>query len=146
VGVSVSSCLTLKGIQMDTQRPLFDTIWERFDDFEFSEETVRLCRFAQAFSDWASLVLDLGPNPNIVAVNQAKVLLVDKYFEYFSIMPKRHRYHFSPRGHVCVFQVFLQSYQHLKAIELSLTPPMLFLPPPPPPPPQIAGIFIGEEE
>ena len=112
---------------------------------EFPDEP-EVCRYAQAFSGWAAQALDLGEEPNVVAVNQAKVLLVDKYFDYFSVVPKRHRYHSSPRGHICIFQVFLQYYQQLRALELSLTPPMLFLPPPPPPPPQIAGIFIGEEE
>ena len=133
---------------MNVQQPLFDTIWNRFDDLEFSREPARLCRYAEAFSDWVVQALDVSQNPNIVAVNQAKVLLVDKYFEFFSVAPKQHRYHFSPSGHVCIFQVFIEFYQRLKTIELSLTPPMLFLPappPPPPPPPQIAGIFIGEE-
>jgi len=133
---------------MDTQRPHFDIIWEQFDDFEFSEQPARLCRYAQAFSDWTAQTLDICQDSTIVEVNQAKVLLIDKYFEYFSIVPKRHRYHLSPRGHICIFHVFVQFYQELKALELSLTPPMLFVPPPPPPPPpppQIAGVFIGEE-
>ena len=130
---------------MDTKENLFDDSWRRFDDFEF-QEPVDVCSYAQAFSDWAARTLDISQNPSVVLVNQAKVLLVDKYYEWYSIVPKRHRYHLSPRGHTCIFQVFLQFYQQLKALELSLTPPLLFLPPPPPPPPQIAGIFIGEEE
>jgi len=129
---------------MDTQN--FNTLWDRNNDFEL-QEPVNLCRHARAFSDWAdwaTQVLGLNNNPNIVAVNQAKVLLVDKYFEWYSVVPKRHRHRLGNRGHTCIFQVFLQVYQQLKALELSLTPPMLFLPSPPPPPPQIAGIFIGE--
>lgn len=131
---------------MNTERPLFGSIWRRFDDFEFFDEPEEVCRYAQAFADWASQVLDLGHEANLVLVNQGKVLLVDKYFEYFSIVPKRHRYHFSPRGHVCIFQVFIEFYQRLKERELALSPPLLFLPKPSSPPPQIAGIFIGEEE
>lgn len=131
---------------MDTNRPLFEEIWSRFDDFEFAEESVKYCRFAQAFSDWVDRALDIDGNLDIVAVNQAKVLLVDKYFEFFNVVGKGHRYHFSPRGHFCIFHVFLKTYQELKALELSLTPPLLFLPRRPPPPPQIAGIFIGDEE
>jgi hypothetical protein len=130
---------------MDTPKPRFDTIWDRFEDFEFFEEPVQLCRYAQAFSDWVAQALDVSQDPNVIVVNQAKLLLVDKYFEFYSVVPKRHRKHLGDRGHTCIFQVFLHVYQQLKALELSLTPPMLFLPPPPPPPPQIAGIFIGEE-
>jgi hypothetical protein len=130
---------------MSTHTPLFDVIWSRFDDFEFSEEPVERCPYAQAFFSWAVQVVDVSES-SVVFLNQAKVLLVDKYFEFFSIVPKQHRYHFSPQGHVCIFQVFLEFYQRIKARELMLTPPMLFLPTPPSPPPQIAGIFIGEEE
>lgn len=131
---------------MDDNRPLFDAIWSRFDDFDLSEDSVSYCRYARAFSDWVSQTLDIGGGLDIVAVNQAKVLLVDKYFEYFNVVGKQHRYHLSPKGHFCIFHVFLKSYQQLKALELSLTPPLLFLPRRPPPPAQIAGIFIGDEE
>jgi hypothetical protein len=131
---------------MKTERPLFNMIWSRFDDFEFSEAPVERCPYAQSFFNWAIRMLDLSQDVSLVGLNQAKVLLVDKYFEHFSIAPKGHRYHFSPRGHVCIFQVFLEIYQRLKARELALSPPMLFLPRRASPPPQIAGIFIGEEE
>lgn len=133
---------------MKESQPLFDNIWRRFDDFEFSDAPVQRCAYAESFFNWAIRMLDLTEDAGVVGLNQAKVLLVDKYFEHFSIAPKRHRYHFSPRGHVCIFQVFLEIYQQIKARELALSPPMLFLPrrTPPSPPPQIAGIFIGEEE
>jgi hypothetical protein len=42
----------------------------------------------------------------------------------------------------------MEAYRRLVEIELSITPPMLFVPPPPPPlppPPQLQGIWIGEE-
>ena len=132
---------------MDTRQALFETIGRRFDDLEMQvSEPDRRCQYAQPFYDWAVRTLHFGQEPSIVSVNQAKVLLIDKYFDGFSIAPRQHRYHLSPNGHTCIFHVFVQLYQQLRAIELSLTPPMLFIPPPPPPPPQIAGIFVGEKE
>lgn len=131
---------------MSVHRPLFDTIWTRFDDFELPEIPANLCSYALAFSNWAVQALDVSQDPTIYAVTKAKLLLVDRYFEWYSIAPSRHRYHFSPNGHTCIFQVFIQCYQRLKALELSLTPLLLIEPPPPPPPPQIAGIFLGDLE
>ena len=125
---------------------LFRALWSRFDSFEFAEEQTQYCKYAQSLLDWANRELDLSEAVGIVGLNQAKVILVDKYFEYFCIVPKRHRYHLSPSGHTCIFQVYLELYQRLKASELALSPPKLFLPSPPRPMPQIAGIFLGEEE
>lgn len=131
--------------------PQFVVIWRRFEEFEFEEVTAHFCRYAEAFQNWASTTLEIN-SADLVTLNQAKVLLVDKYFEFFSIVPKNHRYYFHPKGHICIYQVFLDTYRRIKARELSLTPPMLFIPPPPkptpppPPAPQIAGIFFGEEE
>ena len=134
---------------MDTHRPSLDAIWRRYDDFELPEIPADLCPYARAFSDWAAQVLDIGQDPTIYAVTKAKLLLLDKYFEWWVYAPRQHRYHLSPQGHTCIFQVFIQSYRQMKALELSLTPLLLIEPVPPPPPPRIAGIpfaeILGEE-
>ncbi|MCL5960830.1 MAG: hypothetical protein M1358_16275 [Chloroflexi bacterium] len=128
----------------------FEALWRRFQDFELPDEEPRRCVFAQEFFRWTSqLCLGVAQDPSIVCVNQAKILLLDRYFEWRSFAPKSHRNRLGTNGHNCIFQVFSETYERLKVVELSLTPPMLFLPSPPPPapaPPQIAGIFIGEAE
>lgn len=138
---------------MNTRRSDFETMWRRFDDIELSGERTEVCGYARGLLDWAAQALDVSQDASVVTVNQAKVLLLDKYFDYFSIAPKRHRYHFGSKGHICISHIFRRLYWRLKETELSLTPPMLFLPPlpppplPPPPPPapvQIAGIPFGE--
>ena len=139
---------------MSTSRPSIDAIWRRFDDFDLPEPRVDLCPYAQAFHDWAVRAHDLGRDPSIISVKQAKIWLIDKYFDWYSIAPRQHRYHLNPRGHTCIFQVFVEFYQQLRALELSLTPLVLIQspppPPPPPPPPRIAGIpfaeILGEEK
>ena len=123
--------------------PRFETVWNRVDDFEVPREVFEWCPYARKFAEWAASLIETSKEPEVVSVNQAKILLIDKYFEWRSFVPKNHRNHVGSGGHRCIYHVFEQAYERLKVLELSLTPPMLFLPPPPPPPPQIAGIFLG---
>ncbi len=126
----------------------FEGLWRQIRDMELPEEKPRICIFAQGFSLWLDqLFLDIK-EPSIVSVNQAKVQLIDKFFEWFRYVPRSHQLRHGVRGHTCIFQVFEAGYRRLKVVELNLTPPMLFLPPNPPmipPPPRIAGIFLGED-
>jgi hypothetical protein len=131
----------------------FDERWERYTNIEFlkreREEEDGYCGYARKFSEWVETLPSLvAHKPDILAINQDKVQLLDKYFEWRSYVPKSHRNRTgSKAGHTCIYHVFSETYNTLKVAELSLTPPLLFLPEPPPPPPpspQIAGIFLGE--
>ena len=127
--------------------PSFESIWSQFDDFEFSIDDDEMCIFAKEFGKWVEDLCERIMEPNLVAINQAKVQLLDKYFEWRNLVPKIHRNKISQVGHQCIFHVFETAYILLRAAEVSLMPPMLFVPPPPPPPPpptQIAGLFLGE--
>ncbi len=128
------------------------------DSVDGVPERQTYCVYAIRFNTWAEeLCVGATTNPSIVSINQAKVLLLDKYMQWRSFVPKRHRA-YTGSAHTCIFHVFEIAYDRLKVVELSLTPPMLFLPvpppqeppppppPPPPPTPQIAGVFIGELE
>ncbi len=136
---------------MANSEPSFYKMWNREAEFGLSSTEPQLCVFAREFSDWTrELCAAVTQSPNLVIINQSKVLLIDKYFDWRSVVPKTHRNRMSSENHICIFQVFEQAYVMLRAVELSLTPPMLFIPPPPAPPPpqppapQIAGIYIGE--
>lgn len=125
----------------------FESLWKGDGGWEFSPLPPNYCVFARKFSEWTlEFCAKVTQAGDLVAINQGKILLVDKYFEWRSVVPKNHRDRLSATGHTCIFRVFEQAYMTLRAMELALTPPMLFLPPPPymPPPPQIAGIFLGE--
>jgi hypothetical protein len=128
-----------------------DEIWNQSKHLEFStQEPPTLCPFGRKFSDWAkALCSGVHDDANIAAINRAKVLLLDKYFDWRSVVPKTHRHHAGVSGHQCILHVLIESYEFLRALELSLTPPAQFFPAPSSlpealPPPQIAGIFIGE--
>ena len=130
----------------------FNELWQRHQ-FELptrDEGQVNVCVYARTFSIWAEeLCLASTQNPSIVTINQNLILLVTKYMDWRTAVPKKHR-SYTGSSHTCIFHIFETAYNRLKVLELALTPPMLFLPPPPPPPPappppsQIAGVFLGE--
>ena len=106
------------------------------------------CVFAESFHEFADrLCKDALRQSTVVGVNQAMLSLTKRYFQWFSVVPKRHKYHLSENGHTCIFQVFVQSYQRLMTLELSILPPRLYLPsPPPPPPPKEFTLWLGDKE
>jgi hypothetical protein len=134
----------------------FERLWNG-QEFELpsNEEQPNYCVYAREFNEWAQqLCVGAAQQPSIVAINQNKVLLLDKYMQWKASVPKRHRAYTAngPNSHICIFYVFEIAYDRLRVLELSLTPPMLFIPPPSPPPalvqpppdPPQLGAFIGE--
>jgi hypothetical protein len=96
------------------------------------------CPYAAKFKQWADTlcgtVVEATRYDNAraaVALNQCKLLLVDRLFEWRASVPKSHR-NYTGKGHICLLHVFDEAYRTLRTIELSLTPPLLFLPAPPP--------------
>lgn len=130
----------------------FEELWCSPDfQLETPEKQEESCIYARRFAEVIEpLCRDAIANPDHISINQAMLLLLKKYFEWRSSVPRNHRNRMSEQGHVCLFHIFERAYQHLKILELSLAPPMLYLPQPPPaplpppPPPQIAGITLGE--
>lgn len=136
----------------------FETIWKRFSDFSFEEkrkehapeEAILTCEYAQAFTASAQEICQPAlQNATHVTLNQALLQLTKKYWEFYYVVPKRHRYQVGERGHRCLHAVFQHYYEVLKRKELQLQPPMLFVPVPPPPPmlpppPLLPDTFIRE--
>jgi hypothetical protein len=134
--------------------PAFEMIWKRFGDFtfeqkrrEFAQEDMPcFCEYAQAFAVYAQEVCQVAlQNATHVTLNQALLQLTKKYWEYYYVVPKRH----GKPSHPCIHAVFQQYSEVLRAKELQLQPPMLFIPPPAappmlPPPPMLPDIFVKE--
>jgi hypothetical protein len=97
-------------------------------------EVSDLCVHAELFMAWSGdLVQAAIDREDPVAINQAKIFLVDRYFGWLDSIPKRHRSLTGRYGHVCVAHVFEGMYRRLRAVELDLRPPPLAIAPPPPP-------------
>jgi len=120
--------------------------WNRIQDLEIQEESVdTVCIYALKFQGWTQELMKVLDQPDLIRINQSKILLTDKYFEWKRIVPQAHRQHLGIHGHTCIYQILEYAYEKLQIVELSLTPPMLFLPQNPIPQPRnIAGLFIGE--
>ena len=120
----------------------FAELWNVAKDLKVVTEQPRLCSYAAKFSEWADqLCAEVAKEPKIATVNQGKLLLQDKYFECTKSVPPQHRVH-SGKSHLCIFQVYAQTYERLRAVELSLKPLLL----PEVPLPQYAGIILGQLE
>lgn len=133
---------------MDPQE--FDRLWQQGQfGFSQSEEDDDLCIYAQRFALWADgLYQEEAERPTQMGVNQKMLLLAKKYFEWRTVVPKSHKDRIGERSHVCIFHIFERSYYRLKVLELSLNPPLLYLPPPPAAPTQVirevSGVYLGE--
>ena len=83
-----------------------ENIWHSFDDFEIPEDRPEYCRFAEEFATWSDELLNETKMSNQISINQAKVQLLDKYFDFFAVVPKIHRHCIGTRSHICIFHVF----------------------------------------
>lgn len=82
------------------------------------------CEFAYDFARWSEELFDqVLAKPSVIAVNQAKVLLLDKYYMWFNSIPRRHSSMTGRLSHICVDVVFDEGYRRLRRLELRLAPP-----------------------
>jgi hypothetical protein len=59
-------------------RAFFESLWS--ESVTAEEARLPLCRFAAAFQPWAeTLVTPTLQHPTLIGINQAKILLLDKY-------------------------------------------------------------------
>lgn len=133
---------------------VIDSIAREFEGYslqdveeEPEEPYINYCTPARVFKQWTLEMLAeyLSRTPTPIQLAQAKVLLVDRYFEWRATVSKSHRNRVGENGHVCIFHVFEQAYQQIRMVQLTVTPPQLMVPAPPvKPPTQIQGITLGE--
>lgn len=86
------------------------------------------CLDARQFAAWATDLYTAASNRwSEVAINQAKVLLIDRYFRYFEAVGPEHQRvgHDPDADHECIFRVFADAYARLRELELTLRPPPL---------------------
>jgi hypothetical protein len=110
------------------------------------------CSFAEKYYQLLEGICQRAvQSTDLVTINQAKILLLDKFNEWRNFAPRSHQG--ITNTHICIFEVFMDQYQHLREAEIQLTPPPLYVPAPPLPPtevkvpeqPQLAGLFLGEK-
>jgi hypothetical protein len=129
----------------------FHTIWDNVQVFTVDKdnpaaEKTYICGYAQEFASWVDQWICSNQELNLIQLNQLKVILLDKYLEWRSFVPKIHQEHVGGRGHHCIYHIFIRACEHLKVEELRMQKPMLFIPPPPQPRFDHQGpmLFLGE--
>jgi hypothetical protein len=120
------------------------------EDTRVPESPQEICFYGKSFSIWADELVAENSG-SLVKINQAKVLLVDRYFEWRAYVPKNHRNRVSERSHLCIWHIFELTHRKLRLAELAQTGPLLFLPPEQSgvasaPMAQIPALFLGDVE
>ena len=114
-----------------------------------SEPKPAICPPASEFQAWVGQYLSmLGTEPTPAQIIVAKADVTDKYFAYWSAVGKDCKYRAHPKGHFCIWHVFMDALHQLRAIELHLPQRQQLMTPAPPlePPPAIfLGPLVGRE-
>lgn len=100
--------------------------WFEDNGFELIDPPpdLNVCAHAQAFSEWADvLCANVEAHPSGWAINQAKLVLSERYFEWYAVVPRKHRETVRDRAHRCIFHVFRDAWLWLRQIQLTVDPP-----------------------
>ena len=89
------------------------------------------CSLALMFQRWFEPRCQiLEEAPTLLALQQLKLQLADKYMEVYSVAPLSHRNHVGLRdGHRCIFQVFMESMVRLHVLQISLSRDVILVTP-----------------
>lgn len=119
-----------------------EALWKQPARFEMPLPKGPGCKYALEFGEWALDLVSRVDRDNLIEVNQAFIKLTKQYSSWYNLSPPEHRYRAGPRGHKCIFHVFMAALDQLLAYEMRIGPPVYIPPPPPPPPPPAPRIEI----
>ena len=97
------------------------------------------CDFAENFSSWTETLLEKTNTADRVQLHQAILQLTLQYYQWYMRVPQAHQTRVGPKGHSCIFHVFMDALDSFMSVRDALDPPVYV---PPPPPPQIERIVV----
>lgn len=134
-----------------TDRTSLEELLRRHEHLQLTFVTLEavedICDFAKHFRAWTKQYCEPAiQSGDLIQLNQCKIRLLDRYFEWRAAVPKSHRNRIGEHSHICIFHIFEVAYNALRVAELSISGPPLYLPPPPEqkPLPRFGGYYIGE--
>lgn len=134
-----------------TDRSSLEALLRRHEALQLTfvtiEETEDICEFGKHFRAWTKQYCEPAiQSRDLIQINQCKIRLLDRFFDWRAAVPKSHRNRIGEHSHTCIFHIFEVAYNSLRIAELSLSGPPIYIPPPPQPKSlaQIAGYYIGE--
>lgn len=118
--------------------PIIASVTREFEDFTLSESGYEdeqdnaldgYCEHAKTFKLWADGLLAKYVNGSTdeIQLNQAKVLLIDRYFDTRAYAPRAHRDKIGDKGHFCLYYVFETAYNAIRMKQLALFPPKVHI-------------------
>jgi hypothetical protein len=101
-----------------------DRIWEKnFLSHEVLPSQEKPCPDSFVFERWCrQWCSSLAETPSLAAIRQKKLLLQDRYWDFYQRADKACREHTSDQ-YYCIFHVYREWYEKLDMAELSLQPP-----------------------
>ncbi len=109
-----------------------EILWQQPARFELPIPSGPGCKYALEFGEWVLGIISGVDRDDRIELNQAILKLTKQYANWYNLVPPEHRYRAGPRGHKCIFHVFMAGLDQLLAHELRIGPPV-YVPPPPPP-------------
>jgi hypothetical protein len=100
------------------------------EDISFYQVRALTCRWAAEFEEWAvQHVQTVLRDSTIERINQGKLVLLDKYYEWRSSTPPNHKAQNGKRGkHRCLLDVMDDIYGVLNRTSRRISPPVLTRP------------------
>lgn len=98
-----------------------------------------MCDFAESFSNWTEKLLEKTDTADRMWIQQAILQLTLQYYQWYVHAPPAHQTRIGPKGHLCIFHVYMHALDSLMAMRDALDPPIHV---PPAPPPQIERIVV----
>ena len=103
------------------------------------------CIHAEKFQGWVRELFDKTELEDRMQVHQAILQLSIQYYQWYFQVPQNHQVRVGPKGHLCIFHVFMHAFNDLMEVRTDLDPP-IYTPPPtpptPPPPPEIVRVEV----
>lgn len=90
------------------------------------------CPHAKQFSHWVQALFERMDLQDRMQVQQAILQLTLQYHQWYQQVPQAHRVRVGPKGHLCIFHVFMAALDELMVARVDIDPP-IYTPPPPPP-------------
>lgn len=100
-----------------------------------------MCAHAKHFSRWVLDLRDRIDMEDRMRVQQAILQLTLQYYQWYLQVPQAHQVRVGPKGHRCIFHVFMHALNDLMEARARLDPP-IYVPPPPPPETQYVKVPV----
>lgn len=88
-----------------------------------------MCGFAESFSNWTEKLLEKTDTTDRMWIQQAILQLTLQYYQWYVQVPQAHQTRVGPKGHLCIFHIYIHALDSLMSVRDALDPPVYVSPP-----------------